>query len=227
MTDFLTGCTHFGHANIIRLTGRPFADIDQMDRALITNWNAVAQPQDTVYHLGDFAFRQSGDAKEKYLSRLNGKIVLLQGNHDPKDWGADYLTVKSHGTRAVLFHYPIEEWDGWYRGAVHFHCHTHAKDFVSGERRGNVGVDATISVLFGWTRRSPGSRPEPAPSRVGWVSTHPCFSASTHPCGYGRSCPHSPWAGHSGGVSSAPRPCRGCRSSRHSPLRPPATRISA
>ena len=141
MTDFVTGCTHFGHANIIKLADRPFADVDEMDRTLIANWNAVIGPRDRVYHLGDFAFR--GAPGEDYLRQLNGEIIRLRGNQDPDDWGADYLRVKCNKTRAVLFHYPIEEWDGWYRGAVHLHCHTHSPDFKSGERRGNVGVDAT------------------------------------------------------------------------------------
>lgn len=141
MTDFVTGCTHFGHANIIKLANRPFANVDDMDRTLIANWNAIIGPRDTVYHLGDFAFR--GGLAEDYLKKLNGQIICLQGNHDPKGWGANYMRVKCNKTRAVLFHYPIEEWDGWYKGAVHLHCHTHKPEFVSGERRGNVGVDAT------------------------------------------------------------------------------------
>ncbi|MBB3994820.1 calcineurin-like phosphoesterase family protein [Sulfitobacter undariae] len=141
MTEFVTGCTHFGHANIIKLANRPFADVDEMDRALIANWNAVVGAKDTVYHLGDFAFR--GGPGEEYLKRLNGRIIRLQGNHDPNGWGRDYMRVKCNKTRAVLFHYPIEEWDGWFRGAVHLHCHTHSPNFVSGVRRGNVGVDAT------------------------------------------------------------------------------------
>ena len=141
MTDFVTGCTHVGHANIISLAGRPFADVGEMDRTLIANWNAVVGPNDTVYHLGDFAFR--GGPGQAYRERLNGRIICLQGNHDPKGWGADYMRVKCNKTRVVLFHYPIEEWDGWYRGAVHLHCHTHKATFASGERRGNVGVDAT------------------------------------------------------------------------------------
>ncbi len=139
MTDFLTGCTHFGHANIINLANRPFDDVAAMDAALLANWNAVVGERDTVYHLGDFAFRD-GDA---YAAKLNGRKVWLQGNHDPKGWGADYKKVRCNKVSAVLFHYPIEEWDGWFRGNVHFHCHTHKPEFVSGERRGNVGVDST------------------------------------------------------------------------------------
>lgn len=140
MTDFLIGCTHFGHEAIMRLADRPFSSVAEMDRALIDNWNAVVGPRDTVYHLGDFAFR--GAPGEAYLEKLNGQVVCLQGNHDPKGWGADYLTVKCDKVRAVLFHYPIEEWDGWWRGAVHFHCHTHKPEFHSGPRRGNVTVEA-------------------------------------------------------------------------------------
>jgi calcineurin-like phosphoesterase family protein len=141
MTDFLTGCTHFGHANIIRLANRPFANVAEMDAVLIENWNRTVGEGDTVYHLGDFAFR--GASGDSYAAKLNGRLVRLQGNHDPKGWGADYLKVRSNKTSAVLFHYPIEEWDGWYRDTVHFHCHAHAPQFHSGERRGNVGVDAT------------------------------------------------------------------------------------
>lgn len=140
MTDFLIGCTHFGHANIIRLCNRPFDTVEQMDAALIERWNRVVGPRDTVYHLGDFAFR--GAPPENYLRHLNGTVVRVQGNHDPNGWGEPYRTVKMNGTRAVLFHYPIEEWDGFWRGAVHFHAHTHKPVFLSGERRGNVGADA-------------------------------------------------------------------------------------
>lgn len=142
MTDFITGCTHFGHANIIKLADRPFADVEEMDRVLIENWNRVVKTQDTVYHLGDFAFRSVANVAD-YLNQLNGRIVQLQGNHDPIGWGLPYKTVKVDRRKIVLFHYPIEEWDGWYRDSIHFHCHQHKSEFVSGLRRGNVTVEAT------------------------------------------------------------------------------------
>ena len=143
MTDFVIGCTHFGHANIIKLADRPFKDVTEMDRLLIENWNSVVQPQDTVYHLGDFSYRAAKDIEKAYVSKLNGRLVPIQGNHDPAGWGTDYLSVRCNKVKVVLFHYPIEEWDGWWGGAVHLHCHTHKTEFVSGERRGNVGADAT------------------------------------------------------------------------------------
>lgn len=140
MADHIIGCTHFGHKNIIKLADRPFVSIDEMNEKLIDNWNSVVKPGDTVYHLGDFSFK--GKKNEEYEKLLNGTLIKIQGNHDPDGWGIPYLEVNVDGTRTVLMHYPIQEWNGWYRGAVHLHAHTHQKNFVSAERRGNVGADA-------------------------------------------------------------------------------------
>ena len=80
---YFTSDTHFGHARIIELCARPFANVDEMNEALIQKWNAVVGPDDVVYHLGDFFM----GPKETVLlrKRLNGKIVLIKGNHDKKD----------------------------------------------------------------------------------------------------------------------------------------------
>lgn len=144
---FVTGCTHFGHANIVRLAERPFADAAEMDAALIENWNAAVGPNDVVWHLGDFAFR-SATAATDVLARLNGRIERVQGNHDPKGWGRDMHELKHGGRRFVLCHYPIEEWNGWWRDTLHLHAHTHSPELVSQRRDGrphrfHVGVDAT------------------------------------------------------------------------------------
>jgi calcineurin-like phosphoesterase family protein len=49
-----------------------------MNKSLTENWNSVITPEDTVYHLGDFAF----GGISKYLPYLNGNIILIRGNHD-------------------------------------------------------------------------------------------------------------------------------------------------
>ena len=71
---------HFWHANVIRFCDRPYKDVEEMNEALVRNWNEVVKPEDTVYYLGDFAmaFRPV----ELYTKRLNGRKILIAGNHD-------------------------------------------------------------------------------------------------------------------------------------------------
>lgn len=55
MTTWFTADTHFGHTRVIDLNGRPFADANTIDEAIIAAWNTRVEPDDTVWHLGDFA----------------------------------------------------------------------------------------------------------------------------------------------------------------------------
>ena len=83
-TTFFTSDLHFGHARIIELCGRPFASADEMDRALIARWNDVVAPEDTVWVLGDYALGNRHRALG-YLPELNGRKLLVIGNHDACD----------------------------------------------------------------------------------------------------------------------------------------------
>jgi len=38
---FFTSDQHFCHTKIITMRNRPFADVDEMNKALIANWNSV------------------------------------------------------------------------------------------------------------------------------------------------------------------------------------------
>lgn len=60
--------------------------IDFHDIMLTEKWNSVVGPNDTVLHLGDFAFR----GITEYTSGLNGNKILLRGNHDLKN-GRTYI----------------------------------------------------------------------------------------------------------------------------------------
>jgi calcineurin-like phosphoesterase family protein len=142
MTTFFSGCSHFQHQNIIKLANRPFNSVEEMDEILVENWNKTVGKNDIAYHLGDFAYRNVTNNND-ILKRLNGRITLLQGNHDPTLWGHKYYEFKENKRLFVLCHYPFEEWNGYYRGAVHIHCHTHKPELISAERRFNVTVEAT------------------------------------------------------------------------------------
>ena len=78
---FFTSDTHFDHTSILRHCNRPFNDIEEMNRTLIENWNRVVGKNDLVFHLGDFAFG-GAEVWNRFLDQLNGRIVLIVGNHD-------------------------------------------------------------------------------------------------------------------------------------------------
>lgn len=81
MAVYFTSDTHFSHANIIRLCNRPFADVDEMDEAIMERWNATVTSADTVYHLGDVALGQLSQSLPK-VGLLRGHKILVVGNHD-------------------------------------------------------------------------------------------------------------------------------------------------
>lgn len=80
MTTFYTSDLHFGHANIIQYCNRPYASVNEMNDALVANWNSVVGEGDIVYVLGDFAMNRG--AALHWVSKLNGSKVLIIGNHD-------------------------------------------------------------------------------------------------------------------------------------------------
>jgi calcineurin-like phosphoesterase family protein len=85
MNRFLISDTHFGHDKIIQYEKRPFDNANQMNRTIISNWNNAVHCEDIVYHLGDFQLGCSREELRKIIYSLNGKIILVAGNHDFHD----------------------------------------------------------------------------------------------------------------------------------------------
>lgn len=80
---FLISDTHFSDSQIIKYEKRPFKDMQEMNSNLIDNWNSVIKKEDTVFHLGDFANPNlNEDEIKNIVNSLNGKIILIMGNHD-------------------------------------------------------------------------------------------------------------------------------------------------
>ena len=121
---FFTSDTHFGHENIIKFCNRPFKDADEMNEALINNWNNKVGKDDIVYHLGDFAIGGSY-IWNNTLNALNGKIILIIGNHDEKYLRQGYVNkfkevlyqdrIIIEGRTVYLNHYPFLCYGGSYR----------------------------------------------------------------------------------------------------------------
>lgn len=139
-TIFFTSDHHFGHANIIKYSQRPFKDVHEMNEELIRRWNEKVGPEDSVYHLGDFGMTKDRTMIQGILERLNGTIYLIKGNHEGAalnhqkyfEWIKDYyeLSVKDadapNGTRKItLFHYAMRVWRSDFRGTWHLYGHSH------------------------------------------------------------------------------------------------------
>ncbi len=81
MTTFFTSDLHLGHERIIELAGRPFKDADHMNNEIISRWNTVVTPEDTVFVLGDVALGKIASSLPR-VGNLNGYKILIEGNHD-------------------------------------------------------------------------------------------------------------------------------------------------
>ena len=129
---FFTSDTYFGRVNAITLLKRPFSDVEEMNIELVKRWNSRVGKNDTVYHLGNFAWDPI--TASFAIELLNGKIFFLLGNSDD---ALKEVVLKSSKNKkvirdqiieipelnAVVSHYPLEAWNGKEFGVIHFHGH--------------------------------------------------------------------------------------------------------
>jgi calcineurin-like phosphoesterase family protein len=97
---FVTADHHLKHTNIIKFCNRPFANAEEMDQALIDNWNRIVRENDLVFHLGDFTL-ENFDVARKFFAQLNGKIMVL-GNH----WHHDRRWLPKEYFGPLVLEYP-------------------------------------------------------------------------------------------------------------------------
>jgi calcineurin-like phosphoesterase family protein len=112
--------THFDHSNIIGYCARPFIDVNEMNEILENNWNATVNKQDSVYFLGDIVFGRGARKKDYWLSKLNGDIVYIRGNHDKETENTkteEKLEYKGH--KFLLLHDPKDRPRDWIDWVIH------------------------------------------------------------------------------------------------------------
>lgn len=171
MSVWFTADLHLGHENIMRYSGRPFANAGAMNRALIDKWNEVVGDGDDVWILGDFAMGKI-DETLPLVADLAGRKLLLAENHDrcwaghgrrSESWTDRYLDagfaeiqqgevmLDIEGAAVLACHFPYRG-DSQDRerfrphrpadsGRWLLHGHVHERWRQSG-RMINVGVDA-------------------------------------------------------------------------------------
>jgi calcineurin-like phosphoesterase family protein len=133
-----------------------------MNEVLIKNINQRVQPDDILFHLGDFAFygkeRGITCAKtkgEQFLSQIQGKVILIQGNHDKNNRVKPFMLGSVISLpiigKATMSHYPSTDEHCPFtfdKGILNYHLCGHVHDawkhYYDKEKNVlniNVGVD--------------------------------------------------------------------------------------
>ena len=151
MSVYFTSDHHFGQGSARTFYRRPFASVAEMDQEMIDRWNSVVSPGDgdEVWHLGDFAVRQSTERVAYLLAKLHGTKHLIVGNNDDAvvtgcmGWATvrSYAELTVDGRKLVLCHYPFRSWRDMGKGSINLHGHSHGR-LKPLPRQFDVGVDA-------------------------------------------------------------------------------------
>jgi len=134
---WFTSDLHLFHANIIKLDGRPYADVNEMFNDIKEKWNSQVSPDDHIFILGDILWGSPKTGLINFNNNFNGHKHVILGNHDKEhnenfecfdtvDRLAKIVVtdgIKSKGI--TLCHYPMSSWDGTFRGEWQLFGHVH------------------------------------------------------------------------------------------------------
>lgn len=158
---FYTADLHFGHRNIRHHcpATRNFASTEEMDSAIIYGINDRVGRNDILYIIGDFAVCSDAEYVKHCFHMLNGRKILILGNHDldrnkstrstlsilPWDRPpAHALETTDEGRRIYLHHYACRIWPSAHYGSYHLFGHSHGNLPALGRSR-DVGIDCVDS----------------------------------------------------------------------------------
>lgn len=150
-TSWAVADPHFGHLGVCKFLHpngtdplRPWDTPEEMDEALVKNWNEVVRPNDRVNLLGDVVINRRCLVT---LGRLNGRIRLVKGNHDifkladylpyVDDIAAYHVTKGPQGGKVIMSHIPIHP-ESLGRFGVNIHGHLHAHQVMTGIKNSKV-----------------------------------------------------------------------------------------
>lgn len=141
---FFTADLHLGHANIIKYAERPFSDVHEMNKAITYNWNSKVNSNSIVIVAGDFCF---GDPAP-HLKHLNGKIILVLGDHDKafkkRNYGiqtCDILCLTTNEKLPIIIsHWCFRVWRKSHFNSIHLYGHSHGRLSPIG-KSWDIGVD--------------------------------------------------------------------------------------
>lgn len=132
------------------ITRKLFQTIEEHDQFVIDQWNKTVSSKDTVYILGDFAWRNHNH----YIMALKGKKYLITGSHDamPQDCLKNFTEVHEgvlvkaiNKVRFALSHCAFLVWEGSHYFSINAHGHSHGRlEERDDVRRMDVGIDVSL-----------------------------------------------------------------------------------
>lgn len=168
---YITSDLHFHHRNVIKYCNRPFDSIEEMNKAMIDQWNSKVNDDDDIIFVGDLFFCNMTKAKE-ILDQLKGNIHVVWGNHDDvlriskkqikmgyrpvkKEFEPyftshqDYLELNYKDHMFVISHFPMLSWHQQHRGSIMLHGHCHGS-LPNDETKliMDVGIDNTSFKIW-------------------------------------------------------------------------------
>ena len=154
-----TSDLHCHHKRIVEFTNRGTeTTTEDHDDWLVKIWNRDVTNQDEIYHTGDLSFASKYSDLADFISKLNGNITLIKGNHDKTEFlnrlkgdglinnWYDYKEIKIGDHPVVLFHYPITSWHKQGYGSWHLHGHCHGNLQNPQGKMMDVGLDSSYNI---------------------------------------------------------------------------------
>ena len=155
MKRFYISDMHLFHKTIISDCDRPYKSLKEMHNDFIIKWNRKVGKNDMVYVVGDVATTSNEEELLEVVNIfkiLNGKKILIIGNHDRDSIRnfkfrkcfidiKEYARIYDGGKKIVIFHCPMEYWEGDKKGVIHIHGHVHNEPITKKDNRYNVSAD--------------------------------------------------------------------------------------
>lgn len=150
MSIFFCSDHHFGHAAILTFENsdgsklRYHSDMNEMHDTIVYRHNEVVKKSDTVYFLGDVCINLP---HIEQLDRMNGKKILIKGNHDIfhinhyLKYFEDICAYKVFPKHFICSHIPLHPNSIQYELLGNVHGHTH-KRCLDDKRYFNVSLEA-------------------------------------------------------------------------------------
>lgn len=124
----------FNKKNNLKYNNPLVGNIEKHDSDLIEHWNDIVGKNDTVYIIGDYAFKNHN----YYLNALNGKKIIILGSHDKMSQMSrqNFTEVHDFGCvrkikdlKITMCHYALKSWAGSFHGwpFINLYGHSHGR----------------------------------------------------------------------------------------------------